>query len=335
MTHTERVHALRCWGYSPTEAEFLVIAALCSGYFIRREYDAIHQSGSQTVRFLEKLQQREHVRVLLSERRKIFHLKNAAMYRRLGDPNSRNRRLHSLSSVRERLMGLDFLLSESDGRPLLTAEEKHAHLVSLGVPENQLPSPTYRRESKVFPGYGPMTAGENGAVTFAWVDPGTDSADNFARWLAANLDIFRALPRLQVVCVSAYPEVEQYLRPVFDAAMVLARPADYGEPLLELLPCFELDLAAEEGKPIHISADEIATVKRRKKQYGTYEAMYQDWKRRGLKAVAADAAPFRMLIRTYNFYSQQNWGSLRSSSSSTLSDSTPLQDCQVSATGDS
>ena len=85
--HEVRCHALEMLGYTPRQAQFLVLidgsitrqarVALQGGYFLRRQYVTFTGTphGQATVRFLAHAVGREHVRVLPYGRQgHVFHL---------------------------------------------------------------------------------------------------------------------------------------------------------------------------------------------------------------------------------------------------------------------
>lgn len=65
-THDVRCQALEMLGYTPRQAQFLVLVALHGGYFLRRQYVAFTGTphGQAAVRFLARAVAREHVRVV-------------------------------------------------------------------------------------------------------------------------------------------------------------------------------------------------------------------------------------------------------------------------------
>ena len=64
--HAVRCQALEMLGYTPRQAQFLVLVSLHGGYFLRRQYVAFTGTphGQAAVRFLAHAVAREHVRVL-------------------------------------------------------------------------------------------------------------------------------------------------------------------------------------------------------------------------------------------------------------------------------
>jgi hypothetical protein len=75
-------------GYTPRQAQFLVLVALHGGYFLRRQYVAFTGTphGQATVRFLDHAVTREHVHVLPYGRQgHVFHLYARPLYAAIGE----------------------------------------------------------------------------------------------------------------------------------------------------------------------------------------------------------------------------------------------------------
>src|SRR5262252_1481824 len=114
MSHSERLEALKALGYTDREAAFLCLAALHSGYFLRRQYcDFIgREVGGTAAALVERLADQRHAGVITAfNNTKICHLGSRPFYQALGEPDNRNRREHSPAAVKSRLMGLDFVLA--------------------------------------------------------------------------------------------------------------------------------------------------------------------------------------------------------------------------------
>ena len=118
-------------GYTPRQAQFLVLVALHGGYFLRRQYVAFTGTphGQATVRFLAHAVRREHVRVLPYGRQgRVFHLSARPLYAAIGEEDNRNRRPAEWDAVIRKLMTLDFVLAHPTARFSATEEEKVALL---------------------------------------------------------------------------------------------------------------------------------------------------------------------------------------------------------------
>lgn len=65
MVTEQRINALKIFGYDEQEAAFLCMAALTSGYFLRRQFAAFIESrqGRRDATFASKTIQRGHARL--------------------------------------------------------------------------------------------------------------------------------------------------------------------------------------------------------------------------------------------------------------------------------
>ncbi len=125
MTTEERIKSVERFGYSTREAGFLVLAALHSGYFLRRQYCAYLGVGFgyPDDALTSKLLRLGHAReVSLRYGRRLYRIHSKPIFAALGDVDNRNRRVHNPETIQARLMGLDYP----------RAEQARRHLVSDG-----------------------------------------------------------------------------------------------------------------------------------------------------------------------------------------------------------
>jgi hypothetical protein len=144
--HDVRCQALELLGYTPRQAQFLVLVALHGGYFLRRQYVAFTGTphGQAAVRFLNHAVSREHVRVLPCGRHgHVFHLYARPLYAAIGEEDNRNRRPAEWDAVVPKLMTVDFALAHRSARFLTTEAEKVALLRERSIPAAVWPHRTY------------------------------------------------------------------------------------------------------------------------------------------------------------------------------------------------
>ena len=219
VTAEERIGGLKSLGYTEREAAFLPFAAMHSGYFLRRQYEAFISAprGRPSDRFLQRVVDAGHARSLeYSNRTEVFHLFARAVYRAIGDEDNRNRRPRPNFSIKAKLMALDFVLANRDRRFLGTESEKVQHFCGdLGLDESLLPGKTY--SSRRSPGQtrryfvekypifvAPAEGGGSSAVTsFCYVDEGVLSTSGFASFLNRYRRLFVALRQFCLVYVAA------------------------------------------------------------------------------------------------------------------------------------
>jgi hypothetical protein len=97
MTTEQRIESVERFGYSTREASFLVLAALHSGYFLRRQYCA-HLGvgfGYPNDVLTSKLLRLGHAReVSLRYGRRLYRIHSKPIYAALEEVDNRNRRVH-------------------------------------------------------------------------------------------------------------------------------------------------------------------------------------------------------------------------------------------------
>ena len=149
MTLQERVKAVAEFGFTERQARFLVTVMLHSGVCLLRQYSAfaciVH--GQKTRKFFHKLVSRGYAKAYACRhnRGRVYHVQHKALYRAIGETDSRHRRPLSAARVAEGLIVLDAVLASRDVTWLTTDLERQAHLptssmagVSVGfrVPAN-------------------------------------------------------------------------------------------------------------------------------------------------------------------------------------------------------
>jgi len=143
VTFDERVDRVRELGYTEREARFLALAAVHSGYFLRRQFTQSTGAGSGKTAavFTSKLLRFEHATVVaVCHNAHLFHLYAKPLYERLGIPESRNRRSRAPFAVKAKLMGLDYVLAHADCAFFATYVERLAFFTQvLGVDRDALP----------------------------------------------------------------------------------------------------------------------------------------------------------------------------------------------------
>ncbi len=209
MTIESQIRAIQALGYSQPEAQFLRLVALHGGYFLRRQFlrciDA--QRGKRAQDFIDELIGRGHVRrEVFREDRHLFRLQSKAIYGALGEEDNRNRREHQPSTVRLRLMGLDFILEHPEHRYLGTQPEKLAYFFEQrGIDAQALPARFFRSNGTVttryFPdGFPQFVASTNPpSVSFVYVDDAQLTTDAFRSYLRNYQKLLEALGTVDVV----------------------------------------------------------------------------------------------------------------------------------------
>jgi hypothetical protein len=203
--HVERIKDL---GYTDSEARFLYIVAVFSGYFTLGHFRVFTGSayGKRPTSFAQKLIKQGHATVRDYLRRgSIFHLFSRTVYGQIEKDNLRNRKKHSFDFMRTRLVLLDFILANQELAYLETEQDKVSFFCEqLGVSKDFLPAkvyegsspsrPTIRYFVDKFPLFlAPPLSGALPVVTLSYVDSGFGTPSNFVSHLAAHQGLFRQL----------------------------------------------------------------------------------------------------------------------------------------------
>ena len=138
--HIERIKDL---GYTDSEARFLYIVAVFSGYFTLGHFRGFTRSayGKRPTSFGQKLLKQGHATVRDYMRRgSIFHLFSRTVYGQIEKDNLRNRKKHSFDFMRTRLVLLDFILANQELAYFETEQDKVSFFCEqLGVSKDFLP----------------------------------------------------------------------------------------------------------------------------------------------------------------------------------------------------
>jgi hypothetical protein len=213
--HIERIKDL---GYTESEARFLYIVAVFSGYFTLGQFRVFTGSayGKRPTSFAQKLLKQGHATVRDYMRRgSIFHLFSRTVYGQIEKDNLRNRRKHSFDFMRTRLVLLDFILANQELAYFETEQDKVSFFCEqLGVSQDFLPAkvyegsspskPTVRYFVDKFPLFlaSPLSVVPP-VVTLSYVDSGFDTASNFVCHLASYLGLFRQLKCFRFLYIGA------------------------------------------------------------------------------------------------------------------------------------
>jgi len=310
MTTPERIKALQNFGYDPEEGRFLCVAALQSGYFLRRQFLFFigGTKGWKDVVLLNKLRMNRHCRVTVyRHNRMVYHLSAKPLYQALGEKDNRNRREHQPSTIKNKIMGLDFVLEHSTYRYLAAEQEKLDYFVrALKIPPEDLPTRRYesprRREAtaKHFVDKYPifLSAGPGGTVPvvhFCYVDEGLQSTDRFETFLKQYSRLFRALPDFRVIYIAQHDGLFESARRVFEKFWQgeTAQGVPAGPDTRPLFDYFEMRQEHEARDFSRFDTARLIRYREAKKQFAGehYEELYTQWKAGGRAAVLAILSP--------------------------------------------
>src|SRR5258708_1877002 len=219
MTTFDRIRALERFGYTEPEAGFLCLAALHGGYFLRRQYAEFlrQQDGGTVTQLIEKALDRNHAHAsTYGHKMQVYHLSARPFYAALGQVDNRNRRRRQLPMIKNRIMGLDFVLAHRDYSYLATEQEKLAYFTeTLQIPVSNLPAKLYHgakteaATARYFLDKYPMFLSETPdlgrapVVTFCFVDEGQVTLSHFETFLAQYRKLFASLSEFHLIYVAA------------------------------------------------------------------------------------------------------------------------------------
>jgi hypothetical protein len=301
----ERRTALGHLGYNAQESQFIALAALHSGYFLRRQYLAFAggTKGWKDVQFIDKLRAKNHCRVsAYRHNRMVYHLSAKPLYAALNDPDNRNRREHQPATIKRRLMGLDFVLAHADHQYLATEREKIRYFTgSLELSPEQLPTRWYEspqgRDATAkhfvdkFPLFLalPETNGASRAsapvVHFCYVDEDTQTTDGFATHLAHYRRLLTALPEFRIIYIADHSGLFETARRTFVQALGRWAEAPADPIIVQLLDYFEARAAFEARDFSTFDTARLIRFRQEKRQFAPYEALYSTWQAGGKAAV--------------------------------------------------
>lgn len=112
-----RVSALSDYGLTLGQRQFLVTVMVHSGCFLERQYCAFTGTarGQNSREFVARLVARGFARAIEPgpvRRGRLYHVHHKPLYEAIGQPDNRNRRVHSIGRMVERVMILDAVLNE-------------------------------------------------------------------------------------------------------------------------------------------------------------------------------------------------------------------------------
>jgi hypothetical protein len=145
MQFEDRVQAVVDFGFTRRQARFLVTVMLHSGVCLQRHYTAFAGivQGQKTRKFFAKLVRRRYARAFRCKhnRARVYQVHSKALYRAIGQTDSRHRRPLSPARVVHGLMLLDAVLADPQLVWLATDDEKAVHLTTLTrIEPDRLPS---------------------------------------------------------------------------------------------------------------------------------------------------------------------------------------------------
>jgi hypothetical protein len=215
------IPVLQSVGYTEREAVFLYLAALHSGYFLRRQYVRFIERGRGALaeQFLRRAFALGHIQsIACGQARFVYHLISVEVYAAAGLGASHHRRLKGDAAIKSRLMLLDFVLDHLNATILDTAESKIRYFTQvLGLSEAILP----RSRGVDFADELPILIKDVPCFTF--FDEGALSTSGFEKFLSRYHAVFAALASFELLYIADSNQSFQRARTVFAARYPEAR----------------------------------------------------------------------------------------------------------------
>jgi len=320
VTKAERIPSLMAFGYTAREAGFLCTAALHGGFFLRRQYGQFigSSAGGADAALVEKLLAKGHGTALVGcHKALVYHIAARPFYNAIGQEDNRNRRMRPPVSIKNRLMGLDYVL-DHPGRYLATEQDKTSYFTgTLGVDLADLPEKPFRSPTTAdstvrffvdkFPVFVREPSAVPPAVSFCFIDEGAVTLSRFEAYLDQYRRLLSRLTAFEVIYVAAsralFWEAERVFQ-AFVTGKAPARPAALESlDVARLLDHFQ-DRLLYETRPLDPSFDRLKLIRLRseREQFAGafFASLYRQWQTGGRQAVQAALAPERSAARHLN-----------------------------------
>ncbi len=285
----EHLKALRGFGYTESEAQFLYIVATHSGYFILQQFSGFsdNKAGRATHSFTARLLAHRHAR----ERRcqnnaRVYHLTHRRIYSALDRENIRNRRAHSFEFVKTRLAILDFILSHLQHDYFEGEFDKaqyfHEH---FQIPPTDMPGRTYAGANQApdtiryfvdkFPLFLDSQPAGQPLLTLTYIDPGFGNLSAFRTHLQAYSTLLSRLPRFAFLFASPNTHLFPKAKRLF-TQQIGQKPADLSARVARY---FRLRSAWDGKRYEALSNDDLEFLNDAKRAFSGefFESMYEEW----------------------------------------------------------
>ncbi len=308
MTREERIENLQRFGYTEREAGFLCLAALHSGYFLRRQflYFAGKCRGQIAANLIDRAVELGHAKPCTYRAdRIVFHLASKPLYAALGQADNRHRREHQTSTIKSRLMALDFALQHRDVRFLETESDRLSFFCEeLKLDRECLPVARYRSpdsqeiSARYFVDKFPIFVTTDPSdvtpvVHFCYIDEGLHSTSGFERYLDQYAALFTQLLRFQLIYVSCFADQFDRAARLFSGCIERGSgvPAD---PQIDILLAHFRDRIAFEKRDFSsVTQSRLIAYREASQQFSgeRYDRLFERWKSEGDESVKSLLIP--------------------------------------------
>ena len=314
MSQAERIAALQRFGYSEAEAAFLCLAALHGGYFIRRQFGQFlgRQDGGSVTGLVQKALALGHARTSTwRQNTQLYHLGSRPFYQALGQGENRNRRPREWAAVKNKIMGLDFVLGHRQHHYLATEQEKRDYFTeTLALDPSVFPGKRYHSArtdvttTRYFVEKYPlflaeaMPHRESGCISFCFVDEGLVTLSRFETYLDQYRSLFALLHAFQLIYVADHERHLTGARTVFARFLTQAAGAERDPQrrhVKRLLEYFKARHLYETQQWASLDRSQLTRLRDARDEFSSQEtdALYACWQMAGHEAICEIPTPKR------------------------------------------
>jgi hypothetical protein len=285
------VSALREYGFTLRQREFLVTAMVHSGCFLERQYCEFTGTvrGQNSREFMARLVAHGFARAIEPgpvRRGRLYHVHHRPLYEAIGQPDNRNRRLRTIGRMVERVMILDAVLGDRRRWWLSPESDKRAFFdvtQQTGLRPEDYPHIAFgeapRKTIRCFPDKLPIGIEKDDTSRFVFVYLVNRRVPvDFRQFLIRHSDLFRCLHHWTI----------RLLVPRrFRKAVALFKSAVREELWTPLNPSVSKSLETyfherhEHGGHLGDPSDRYIAQEFRKQGMPKIQALYRAWRRAG------------------------------------------------------
>jgi hypothetical protein len=284
------LEAIRKFGYTDSEAHFLYIVAMHSGYFTQRQFGNLIQNkpGRAVHAFIERASEKHHLKqITLQNNGHVYQLSFKPIYKSIQNENIRNRRGHSLEFIKTRLAILDFVLEHLDNDYLEGEPDKVRYFQEeLHIDRTAMPGRTYKGSNqspdtvRYFVDKFPIlfdspTLPERPVPTFTYIDPGFENVKGFRLHLETYSAFLNRLSGFEFIYACPTTNPFHAVEHAFEA-LIAPRPH---QQLAQVMKYFRLRVAWEAKRYGQLSNADLEFLNDAKSRFAgdAIQSLYAKW----------------------------------------------------------
>src|SRR6202789_2169975 len=220
MAGYDPIPMLESAGYPEQEAAFLYLAAVHSGYFLRRQFSRFVQRdrGGLADKFIRKALHLDHLRVIeCGQARHVYHLTSRPVYQTILRADSQHRRFKGFAYMQSRLLILDFVLDNLGDTILENEAIKIDFFTARCSVRSELLPRGWTGRAVLFPDGYPIFVSPDGVPRFTFFEDGSVTLKRFERYLDQYHPLFFALRAFELVYLSDVEKSFPFARAAFAA----------------------------------------------------------------------------------------------------------------------